>query len=430
MDATTSQSTPTQACDDYPAVASAYLGRQPIVDRHGSIAGFELLFRQGVHPPEIMIDGDCATAQVVENTIATFGISSVLAGHPGYVNVTEKLLMSEAIEALPPEKFVLEILEDVALGEAVIERCRSLRALGYHIALDDVTPLRPVSDAVLSSVDMVKIDVVNTPAAQLPALVERFRRSGMRVLAEKVETREAFERSAALGCSLFQGYFFARPEVLVSRKARASGAPLLRIIRLLHNEPRLDELEEALKASPDIVMHVLRLANAAAEGAYPPVQTLRAALGRLGTERLTHWIYMLLYTLTSNVPLRANPLVQLVGARARFMELAARLVAPRGTAPEEFASQASLAGMLSLAHVLLRMDVLRMLDELRLAPAIVAALARREGDIGTLLRCAQALETGDETAVAIGTRRWPDLTGPVIAKLGVEAACWAAQQMR
>lgn len=116
------------------------------------------------------------------------------------------------------------------------------------------------------------------------------------------------------------------------------------------------------------------------------------------------------------------------------MELAARHVAPPDTAAEEVASQASLVGMRSLAHVLLRMDVARMLDELRLAPSIVAALAKREGDMGTLLRCAQALETGDEAAaaaaVAIGTRRWPNLTRPVIAKLGVAAACWTAHQMR
>ncbi|MEJ0064034.1 MAG: EAL domain-containing protein [Caulobacteraceae bacterium] len=43
------------------------------------------------------------------------------------------------------------------------------------------------------------------------ALIELGRRLDLAVLAEGVETREEVEALRVLGCSLFQGFFFARP---------------------------------------------------------------------------------------------------------------------------------------------------------------------------------------------------------------------------
>ena len=39
------------------------------------------------------------------------------------------------------------------------------------------------------------------------------------MLAEKVETQEAFQEAVGLGFSYFQGYFFAKPSVLKAKSA-------------------------------------------------------------------------------------------------------------------------------------------------------------------------------------------------------------------
>ena len=66
----------------------------------------------------------------------------------------------------------------------------------------------------LEFVDIVKVDLPAVEQRELRQLVRRLRRHPVKVLAEKVETREEFEFCLKLGFDLFQGYFFARPVVL------------------------------------------------------------------------------------------------------------------------------------------------------------------------------------------------------------------------
>lgn len=416
-------------------LAETYLGRQPIIDVRGALAAYELLFRGNRSCTGQMPDGDLATAQVVENAIGSFGMAGILQDCPGYVNVSRKFLMSEALEVLPPEHFVLEILEDVRFDEPVIERCRALRAAGYRLALDDVSPNRFVPDVALAEIDIVKVDLIATPGSQLTSTIERFLRRGMTVLAEKVETRADFERTKRLGCTLFQGYFFARPEVLQTRRAQAADGPLMRLLNLLGTEPRMDELEEALKATPAVVVQLLRLADAAAGAFHAPVMTLSEAIARVGTDRLMRWIQLLLFARGSDVPLKVNPLVQLVGTRARFMELAARRLVCCDLAPHALPSQAYLVGILSLAPVVLQTSIESFQHDLALAPVIWRAIQSYEGDLGSLLLCAQAIEMQDEALLDNCVRRWPTphgdaLDSNAVAALAIEAAIWANQQAR
>lgn len=409
-------------------VAAIYLGRQPIVDRSGALAGYELLFRQDWANTAFVTDDRQASAHVLENILGWFSSTGVLGGKPGYINVGASLLCDDVLEVLSPDSFVLEILENVKFDAPLVARCRALRSAGYQFALDDVTPDRAVPEEILRAVDIVKIDVAATPPVDLPRLAGRFVRAGKTVLAEKVETRAEFERAASAGCTLFQGYFFARPEVLATRKVCNSFSRLLSLFTLLTSDPGLDRLEEELKIHPDIAMQVLRFANAAASSAFAPVRTLYDAIARAGTRRLVRWVQLLLYAKNSHVPLRVNPLVQLVVARARFMELAAHRISARTTAPDDFAAQAYLTGMLSLAHVFLQIDPHELLDRLHVAHAIREAIISHKGPLGLLLAGAEALEMQDEDTLEIMAREWSELDRNLITELGLSAAQWAVRE--
>ena len=69
-----------------PELASAlrYLARQPIMDMHGRVHGYELLFRAG---PETVFrgDGDHATRTMLDNTVI-FGLEKLTGGVPAFVN--------------------------------------------------------------------------------------------------------------------------------------------------------------------------------------------------------------------------------------------------------------------------------------------------------------------------------------------------------
>src|SRR5512140_3789681 len=115
-----------------------FLGRQPILDRSQQIVGFELLFRSAesllaANFPDVQV----ASASVIVNALSDFGFQDVLGRHKGFFNVTHQMLMSDAVELLPKDRVVIELLESIMADEEVVERCRTLKSLGFTLALDD-----------------------------------------------------------------------------------------------------------------------------------------------------------------------------------------------------------------------------------------------------------------------------------------------------
>ena len=113
-------------CDPITA-ADIYLGRQPILNRGRSLSAYEILFRDGIGNHAVVGDADHATAQVLTRTLGEFGVFNVLNGSLGFVNVGRGVLLSEFLETLPTDSFVIEILEDVDIDDAVLERCHALQ---------------------------------------------------------------------------------------------------------------------------------------------------------------------------------------------------------------------------------------------------------------------------------------------------------------
>ncbi|MFX1734147.1 EAL domain-containing protein [Paraburkholderia sp. A1RI_3L] len=395
-----------------------YVGRQPILDRSGALHAYELLFRSGLHNYAEVTDEARATAQVVVRTIGSIGVSAVLGSHRGYVNIGRELLFDDIVHLMSADRFVLEILETVTFDARLIRRVDELRRNGFLIALDDVCALTPSVLAALPHADIVKVDFLETGRDALPALAAALRREGKTLLAEKVETEEDFELARDLGFDLFQGYFFARPQVLSARRVRSSREALLRLLALVARDAGIAELEVELKRHPTVVVQLLRLVNSSAFGLGRPISSLREAVIAVGTRQIARWAQLLLYANGRDMPWRSDPLVQLAGTRSRFMELAARWLKPSN---EDFADQAFMTGIFSLAHVVIGATPERALHKLGLARPIRDAIVDYAGELGALLALAEASERGECLRVTVaGTELGPE----VLAELSLSAAAW------
>jgi c-di-GMP-related signal transduction protein len=401
-----------------------YLGRQPIIDRHGALYAYELLFRDSPDNRAKIFDDVQATAHVVARTVGEIGLSSVLGEYRGFVNMNRDLLFDDIVLIMPPERFVLEILETVTFDATLFKRCAQLRAAGFQLALDDVVELNEALFEALPYVDYVKVDFLASDRAHLPQLAATIKRHGKILLAEKIETHKDFDDARKLGFDLFQGYFFARPQVLATRRSNPGRTSLLRLLSVLSREPGIGELEDELKLNPNVVVQLLRLANSSAFKLNRPVSSLREAIAATGTRQISRWTQLLLYADGRRLPWRSDPLVQLVGTRARFMELAARTMRPRD---EAFADAAFMTGIFSLVHVVVDMPPVEILDMLKLSAAINDAIIDGGGPLGALLRISQAAERGDameiDSSVGVSDESGV-LTPAVLAGLQVEAAEW------
>ncbi len=209
------------------------LARQPILDRHGTLVAYELLFRNVDWAPELRPegdDGDRATSQVLLNAFEELDIEAVIGQQRAYVNFTRQLILNP-----PPfdhERIVIEVLEDVEVDDLLLAKLGELRAQGYTIALDDFV-YRPDLEALVCLADVIKIDIRVHDDAALAAQVGLVRRDGLRLLAEKVETHAEYVRCLDLGFDYFQGYYFARPEQISGRRMPASRLNVLRLVASL-----------------------------------------------------------------------------------------------------------------------------------------------------------------------------------------------------
>ncbi|WP_341312498.1 EAL domain-containing protein [Paraburkholderia sp. IMGN_8] len=402
-----------------------YLGRQPILDRDGALNAYELLFRSGAHNYAEVSDDAQATAQVVARTIGGIGVPAVLGPHRGFVNIDRALLFNDIVHLMPPERFVLEILETVTFDAQLVRRLTDLRRAGFQVALDDVSELSSELIAVLPYADIVKIDFLLTQPAALAKLASVVRGHGKTLIAEKVETRDDFMLARELGFDLFQGYFFARPQVLAAPRNRSPRPALLRLLALLSRDAGIVELEAELKLNPSVVVQLLRLVNSSAFGLGRDIASLREAVIATGTRQITRWAQLLLYADGGDLPWRADPLVQLAGTRSRFMELAANWLRP---ADDDFADAAFMTGIFSLVHVVLGSTPAAVLEKLGLAPQIREAIVSRSGPLGTLLRIAEAAGEGaDAASIAAGSDApagFAALTPELLAELNLSAAAW------
>ncbi|WP_408519051.1 EAL and HDOD domain-containing protein [Paraburkholderia madseniana] len=404
-----------------------YLGRQPILDRSGALNAFELLFRSGATNLAQVTDDANATAQVIARLIGDMGPRAVLGNHTGYVNVDRTVLMSDMVQLLPPERFVLEILETVTFDEALFRRCRDLRRAGFRLALDDVSQVSPRLLELLPCVDIVKIDFLECPRERLGELIGVVRQHGKVLLAEKVETPVDHDAAMCAGFELFQGYYFAKPQVLTSRRTTPSREALLRLLVLLSGEPETVELEAELKLSPNLVVQLLRLLNSSAFGLARRISSLREAIMIVGTRQITRWAQLLLFADGHLHALRSDPLAQLSGTRARFMELAAGRMRPRD---ERFADTAFITGVFSLVHVLSGRAIEDIVPRLPIHNDIQQALLERRGELGLLLNATEAAESGELMAIRAACDALPIFSPSDLTTLGLAAASWYDDHVR
>ena len=401
---------------------SIYLARQPIVDTAGGLVGYELLFRSSDADVADHDDSVLATSTVIANAFGEIGIAEVLGSLDGYLNVDHDFLSSNLVDTLPPDRVVLELLEQRVLDGSTEERCRTLRERGYRIALDGFVGNLDERSSLLPAVDMVKIDFTRVDPLLVPFIVGMVRKHKVRIVAEKVETREQFEQAKALGIDLFQGFHFARPELMSAKRTKPANLALLRLLSLVMSDSEVKTIEEEFKHHPALTLNLLRLVNSAAAGNRREITSLRHALVLLGRRQLQIWLQLLLYTADRSNGAMRNPLLQLAAVRGKLMELFADALpeAPGATREQSF-----ITGILSLMDVVLDMPHADILRELDLPAPVTGALLSRDGQIADLLILAEALERDDRPTMASAMERLPDLDPAAVAPLQARAFRWA-----
>lgn len=389
-----------------------YVARQPIVDREGRVAAYELLFRS---PGKPLDDGVFATASVANAAFAGADFADIVGPHRAFVNVDAAFLAGQMIESLPPARAVVELLETIEFTPALVARCRDLKERGYTLACDDYRGDRAAIEPVLDLVEIIKVDLPAVSGIEMTRIARAF--PGKTMLAEKVETERQWKSCRNAGYALFQGYFFAKPETAANARPDGDVASVLTVLGLVAREAPDMAVDEALKKAPKLGVGLLRLVNSAASGLSQPVSSIRQALYRVGRRQLRGWLMLLAYV-GQHPDAQQAPLLQLAAVRAKTMEL---LAARAGADPEA----AFLTGLVSLLNVSLGLPREQVIERLAIDPEIVSALTGYAGVLGRLLRIAEAMERADDAAVAELLAGLRGITSDDLLPVSQSALRWA-----
>ncbi|MBL4941218.1 MAG: HDOD domain-containing protein [Colwellia sp.] len=398
-----------------------YAARQPILDINKNLYAYELLFRDSIDNVFPDIDGDEATSKMIEASKFNMGISEFTNNKPAFINFTLETLSQGYPEMLTNEEVVVEVLETVKPGKKLLGLCKDLHSKGYTIALDDYEH-QSVWAHFYPFIQILKIDIQKTNADTMQKIIHAIKNHPhIDLLAEKVETYQEYDQAQQLGFKYFQGFFFAKPEMVKTKNLSPSQ---LAMAELLYetSKPELDlaSITSVFERDVSLSYKLLRYANSAIFKRRSEVSTIKQALVILGSGELKRFLG-LMFAVTAN-PDKPTELIKLAMTRAKFCEL---VVHDMKSQLDD--SIAFLIGLLSMIDAILDEELEVVLNKLPLASDIKDPLLTRKGVMAAIIKLVEFIEHA----------QW-DKTNVVMEKLKLdkeqavqhynEALAWADEQ--
>jgi c-di-GMP-related signal transduction protein len=406
--------------DEGEGLLEKFLARQPIFDAARAVYGYELLFRSGPENYFSHPQPDVASASAADN-LFLFGIERLTEGRRAFINCTREFLISDYPALLPKDRVVIEILEDIRLDEEVLAACRQLKRAGYSIALDDFRD-RPEWQPLVVLADFIKVDVLSTSLLEQSHLAEKFSRTSVRLVAEKVETYADFERTLGLGYKYFQGYFFSRPQVLKHHDIPAYKLNYLRVLQAA-NQPQIsiEQMANLIKEEASLSYRLLRYLNSPAFFLVSEVGSIPHALRLLGERGIRRWVSLVAVACMGHD--KPQELIMLPLTRARFCELLAPAAGLADSSNDLF-----LLGLLSAIDAILDMKMEDVLKEIAIREEIRDALLGKKNALREVFETVLMYETGSWAGVDEAAARL-EIDKNVIPSIFMQAVEWATGLM-
>lgn len=364
-----------------------YIARQAIFDRSLNVYGYELLFRQSSKSVKYdSVSSVHATASVLGGLFEA-GISSIVDDARAFINFDAEFIHSDGLELIDKSRLVIELLEDIEIDEALMERLKYLKKKRYKLALDDFVesyttyPLIPLAD-------IIKFDLIATPLDSIAGEIKKALSQKKVILAEKVETQEEFLKAKSMGFHLFQGYFFSKPQIVgKSPSHTTTKSQYSRIIlELKKKEPSYQVLAEIIEKDANLAYQFVRLISI--RKGDDLIYSIKQSLMYMGLKELERWINVLmLRELSISKP---DELIRISLVRTKFAELIAIHSNLKISKYE-----ASMMGLFSTIDAMINQTMSEALKDIMLPKTITDALINKSGELYPSYLLMLSYEQGD-----------------------------------
>jgi c-di-GMP-related signal transduction protein len=328
------------------------------------------------------------TARALASAVYELGDSGLLGSRTLFVDLPLEWLDRPELLPTPAPRLALGIAEAPNVDDDLLARLEDIRERGYRVIVSS-SLLRQDIDAILDRCDIIQLA---TPGDLDEATLEKLPGRNIKLLAEKLTSRDALERFQSMGCDYYNGDYLAQPSFIASRARGRHGnrAAQIRLIRALYEDNNdLNRLHELVVQVPHLHVAILRRANSNYFNRGGKEVDLHRAVQVLGLIELRRLILTL--TLASLQP--SSRIVLRMALIRAFM--CRNLAAPFPALDPE---DAFTTGLFSMMDALLEEDRATLLDQLPLGQPIIAALKDRAGPLGAVLTLCENHERQVEEA--------------------------------
>lgn len=357
--------------------------------------GYELLYRNSEKNLFPNVNPEKATIELLINTFQLIGVDRISGRHLSFINFTAKLLTEDIFESLDPKTVVIEILEDVEITPSLITKMYRLKEMGFEIALDDFVLAEEYeqNSTLFSLIKYIKVDVLATTTEE-KRKIEKFlaKYPHIILLAEKVETERQYLLAKEAGYTLFQGYYFAKPEIIKGYEIPQNVINHFQIIEKINSEDAsIKEIAGLIKKNISLSYNLLRFINSPVIGIPQKITSIQQAIVLMGLTEMRKWMHVLalreIRFQTANG--RIHALTNYSLGRAKLCELLA--IHKRKKNVDEY----FLAGLFSLLNVIMGKEWEDILSNVPLSNVVNETLRGNQTEISTYLEVAEAAERFD-----------------------------------
>lgn len=364
-----------------------FTARQAILNKDKKVVGYELLYRDGKENCfPVGVDEHVATSRMIIRTHYNQGLDKITNGKYAFINFSEICITRELPLLLPSNKVVIEILESVTPSDEVYKKCAALFKAGYKLALDDFS-YDPKWDRFLKFIKIIKFDISKTPLNILPQIISRInalkkrenRTNKQVLLAERVETEIEFNQAKKMGFTLFQGYFFCRPEIKKDKDVNLSEITTFKLYQELCR-PKLDieKIIGCFQTDEGLTYKLLTFMNSGHFSIKRPLSSIRQAIVYLGEDELRK--FMTLLTTSTMAKGKPDEILRMGAIRARTCETACVKI------NNSLSGEAFLTGLLSMLPAILERPMEQIVSNLPLSDEIKNTLIPKVGEKESLLK--------------------------------------------
>lgn len=366
------------------------------------------------------------------NTHLNQGLPKLTEGKKAFINFTENCIKKRFPLMMPNDQIIVELVETINPDDdEVFEAVRELFHKGYKIALDDFVYDRKWV-RYFPFVRLIKFDISNTPLDKIIPLLNKLhelnrrhnRKNKIHLLAERVETKEEFERAKELGFSYFQGYYFFKPELREGRDVELSSLTLFQLYQeLCRKELNINNIADYFKNDAGLLYKLLTYINSGVLPTRNPISNVKQALVYLGAEEVRKLLALL--TTTEMAQDKPKYLAKEGAVRARCCEEVANKVV------KEKSGEAFLVGLVSMLPALLDCELDALLKVLPLSDDVVKALQGPTGEYspGILYNILRAVvkHTESKWHDTVKECRILNIEYETLSRIYTDAIAWASE---